>query len=114
MAERYADVLAAMERAAAVPRVDENLYLRSDLGALLGAAFHRLKARPTMSNAELNQVADGPNAGRVFDLENASNETRVAITVRVKSALFRSEGFPFTIDFEEYRNAILEQKLPSP
>jgi len=67
-----------------------------------------------MSNAELNQVADGPNAGRVFDLENASNETRVAITVRVKSALFRSEGFPFTIDFEEYRNAILEQKLPSP
>jgi AAA domain, putative AbiEii toxin, Type IV TA system/AAA domain len=113
VAERYADALVAMKRAAAVPTVDENLYLRSHLGGLLGAAFPRLKAKPTMSKSELNQVSGGPHAGHVFELENVSNDTRVAITIHMKSPLFGSEGFPFTIDFEEYRNATLEQRLPS-
>lgn len=87
--DRYADVLAAMKWAAAVRPVDENLYLRSDLGALLGGAFPRLKAKPTMTDAELNQVAAGPHEARIFELQNASDEERIAITVR-PSLLFSS------------------------
>ena len=115
--ERYADVIRAMEVAAPVKRIDENYFLREQLGSLLGAAMQIVTLK--MPDAELNArvVANFHSSAPVFQFSNQSTiegtRTIRRVQVRITSPLFVRKSFPFVFDETENQAAVIESKLPN-
>jgi hypothetical protein len=110
----YDDVLRALACAAPTCRVDENVFLRSNLASFVASAFQHI--RRDMSDEELNMVASSGNVAskNIFRLENVSvQENTRAIRIRIISSLFKRPSFPFVMHFDEPLNAVIERKLPS-
>ena len=113
----YADIVSAIEISAPIKKIDENLLLREQLGALLGSAV--LLATPDMTDDELKAraVSNISNERPVFKLANRTSKlenggyTR-AVHVEITSPLFVRASFPFEISATSILVDEIEKRLP--
>jgi energy-coupling factor transporter ATP-binding protein EcfA2 len=108
----YSDIIRAIEAAAPIQPVDENLFLRERLGGMLGAIFQFMETGTPSS--ELNSRARNfqPDAS-IFNLDNCSSLDELRIRVSINSPLFQRNTFPFEVSINENLTKIIRDKLPA-
>ncbi len=110
--QRFADVLRALRGAAPMKPIDENEFLRRQLGGALGRAFQVIK--PGMTSSELDAACQHPDDKGIFTFGLTMKGATQAIEVDFKSPLFaRGTEVPFAITESENLTAVIKEKLPA-
>jgi hypothetical protein len=115
--QNFDDVVRAVEIAAPIKKIDENAFLREQLGSLLGAAFQIVTF--SMPDDELNAriKSNSPYEALVFQFINRSSvvdgRPHRCLEVNIISPLFKRDKFPFEVSEHENLTIVVDRMLPS-